>query len=47
MALLRDTLEIPEDVFPLNVIFVGYPAEEKAPRTQYDESRVHWEKYSK
>lgn len=47
MALLRDTLEIPEDVFPLNVIFVGYPAEEKAPRTQYDESRVHWEKYSR
>lgn len=47
MAMLRDTLEIPEDVFPLNVIFVGYPAEEKAPRTQYDESRVHWEKYTK
>lgn len=47
MALLRDTLEIPEDVFPLNVIFVGYPAEEKAPRTQYEENRVHWEKYSK
>jgi nitroreductase len=47
MAMLRDTLEIPEDVFPLNVIFVGYPAEEKAPRTQYDEARVHWEKYSK
>ena len=46
MALLRDTLEIPEDVFPLNVIFVGYPAEEKAPRPQYDETRVHGEKYS-
>jgi nitroreductase len=46
MKLLRDTLGIPEDVIPLNVIFVGYPAEEKSPRTQYDDSRVHWEKYS-
>jgi nitroreductase len=46
MAQLRGILEIPEEVYPLNVIFVGYPAEEKAPRTQYDESRVHWDKYT-
>ena len=45
MSVLRETLEIPEDVYPLNLIFVGYPAEEKKPRTQYDENRVHWEKY--
>ena len=45
MKILRETLGIPEDVFPLNLIFVGYPAEEKAPRTQYDETRVHWENY--
>jgi nitroreductase len=45
MSLLRETLDIPEDVYPLNLIFVGYPAEEKAPRTQYDETRVHWESY--
>ena len=45
MAILRETLGIPEDVFPHNLIYVGYPAEEKAPRTQYDEARVHWEKY--
>lgn len=45
MNLLRETLGIPEDVFPLNLIYVGYPAEEKAPRTQYDEVRVHWENY--
>ncbi len=47
MDLLRETLGIPEDVFPLNLIYVGYPAEEKAPRTQYDEARVHWESYKK
>ena len=42
---LRKTLGIPEEAVPLNLIYVGYPAEEKKPRTQYDESRVHWEKY--
>jgi nitroreductase len=45
MKIVRETLGIPEDVFPLNLLYVGYPAEEKAPRTQYDEKRVHWEKY--
>jgi nitroreductase len=45
MKLLRESLGIPEDVFPFNLIYVGYPAEEKAPRTQYDEARVHWETY--
>lgn len=47
MKLLRETLGIPEDVYPLNLIYVGYPAEEKAPRTQYDETRVHWESYKR
>ena len=47
MGLLHETLGIPEDVFPLNLIYVGYPAEEKAPRTQYEEARVHWETYKK
>lgn len=45
MDTLRDILEIPKDIFPLNLIYVGYPAEEKEPRTQYEENRVHWEKY--
>ena len=45
MDLLRETLDIPDNVFPLSLIFVGYPAEEVVPRTQYEEERVHWEKY--
>jgi nitroreductase len=45
MKILRETLNIPEDVTPLSFIYVGYPAEEVLPRTQYDEDRVHWEKY--
>jgi nitroreductase len=38
-------LSLPDNVTPLNVIYVGYPAEEKAPRTQYNPERVHWQKY--
>lgn len=45
METLRKILGIPADIFPLNLIYVGYPAEEKEPRTQYEENRVHWEKY--
>jgi hypothetical protein len=26
-------------------VYVGYPAEEPQPRTQYDAQRVHWDKY--
>ena len=44
MDILRETLNIPDSVFPLSLIFVGHPAEEVVPRTQYDEKRVHWEK---
>lgn len=38
-------LDLPENVKPLNVIYVGYPAEEKPARTQYDPDRVHWDSF--
>lgn len=38
-------LALPDNVIPLNVIYVGYPAEEKPARTQYDPARVHWETF--
>lgn len=38
-------IRLPDHVIPLNVIFIGYPEEEKPPRTQYNPDRVHWEKY--
>jgi hypothetical protein len=37
----RQILDIPETIVPLNLISIGHPAEEKEPRTQYDEARVH------
>jgi nitroreductase len=42
---IAKVLNLPPNITPLNVIYVGYPAEEKAPRTQYDDKRVHWERY--
>jgi len=36
-------LGITAPVKPLNLIAIGYPAEKKEPRTQYDETRIHRE----
>ncbi len=38
-------LNLPDHVIPLNVIYVGYPAEEKPARTQYNPERIHWNSY--
>ena len=35
-------LNLPKGVTPLNLIYIGYPAETKEPRTQYEEARVQW-----
>jgi nitroreductase len=45
IAFTRPILGLPETIMPLNLIAIGHPAEEKEPRTQYDESRVHRERW--
>lgn len=40
---IRQVLNLPETIIPLNLISIGHPAEEKEPRTQYEEGRVHRE----
>lgn len=42
---VRKLLNIPETIVPLNLISIGHPAEEKEPRTQYDERRVHCQQW--
>lgn len=42
---ISEILSLPKHVIPLNVIYVGYPAEEKTARTQFDARRVHWESF--
>jgi nitroreductase len=47
VRVVREIAGIPKHVTPLGLIYVGYPAEEKPARTQYDEKRVHQEMYGK
>jgi nitroreductase len=42
---IRKELNVPENITPLNLISIGHPAETKEPRTQYDEQRVHRNKW--
>lgn len=42
---LRALLDIPEGVEIVNIVYLGYPAEEKAPVTRYKEEAVYWGKY--
>jgi nitroreductase len=46
-ATLRGILDMPDNVRPIAVIYVGYPAESHPPRTQYVEEAVYWGKYDK
>ncbi len=37
----KELLKIPSDVYPLNIIPIGYPAEKKEPADRYDGEKVH------
>jgi len=45
VRVISEILGLERPFKPLNLIAIGYPAEEKEPRTQYDESRVHRERW--
>jgi nitroreductase len=47
VRIVREIAGLPRHVTPLGLIYVGYTAEEKPARTQYNEKRVHWQKYQK
>lgn len=40
---VKSILNLPNTLMPLNLIYIGHPAETKEARTQYDEKKVHWE----
>ena len=44
-AHVRKVLAIPDGVRVLCLVPVGHPAERKPPRTQYDEAKVHYERF--
>jgi nitroreductase len=42
---LRELLNIPENVIPISMIAVGYPAEKKSPENRFRPDRIHYEKW--
>ncbi|MFI3277633.1 MAG: nitroreductase family protein [Rikenellaceae bacterium] len=44
-ALLKETLNLPDDIMPLSVIAVGYAEGTPTPKNKYVESKVHFNKY--
>jgi nitroreductase len=42
---IREVLGLPDNIIPLGIAAMGYPAEEKPAQTRYDETRVHREIY--
>jgi nitroreductase len=42
---VRNLLGIPDTLHVLCLVAVGHPAESKPPRTQYDESRIHYDRF--
>jgi nitroreductase len=44
---VKNILNLPAGLTPLNLIYVGHPAEVKPARSQYDEKKVHWEAFPK
>jgi nitroreductase len=45
IAPVREILGLPEEVMPLSLVYVGYPAETPPPSDRYDARRVYWERY--
>lgn len=42
---VRKIFGIPEEIIPVTMIALGYPAEERSPKKGYFEEMVHWNKY--
>ena len=42
-AAVRNVVSLPDELFFFALIPIGIPTEEKESRTQYEETRVHWE----
>ncbi len=42
---VRQQLQIPVNVIPLNIIPIGYPTGEDKVRDKYDPALIHWEKW--
>ncbi len=42
---VRRVLQLPENIIPLNVITIGYPAGENQPKDKWDPEKIHYQKW--
>lgn len=42
---VRKIFNIPQEIIPVSMISLGYPAEQRSPKEGYNEAIVHWNKY--
>ncbi len=42
---LKDLLNVPDHIEILSGVAIGYPAEQKKPRSQYESAKVHFERW--
>ncbi|MDO5559834.1 MAG: nitroreductase family protein [Oscillospiraceae bacterium] len=47
MQMVRTVLDMPENVNPLGMVYVGYAAKAQEGRCRYNEKAVYWQKYDK
>lgn len=46
VSLLKDMLELPDDIVPLNVVPVGYPAQDPAPKDKWKPDYIRYESWN-
>ena len=42
---VKRVLGLPPEVYPLNIISIGYPTGEEQPKDKWDPTRIHWGKW--
>jgi nitroreductase len=42
---LKELLQVPEFVTPLNIVSIGYPAENRDAADRFDKSRIHYDRW--
>jgi nitroreductase len=45
ISIVRNILHLPENIIPLNVIPIGYPAGADKPKDKYNPDKIHWNRY--
>lgn len=46
VKIVRDILDLPENIMPLNVIPIGYPAHKDLPLNKWHEENIHYNKWA-